>query len=424
MSEQREVPKGRLERVFRLAKLGADAGIGLVAGRSADVLAEQAARTLSNLRGLAAKVGQMASTLEGVLPETWEAPVSAALSQLRDSTTTSPLDQIVAVIEQELGATVSSLFAEFDPIPIASASIGQVHRARLEDGQKVAVKVQHPGIEQAIGHDLLNVRLLERLAGSIAPKGANVDEVFTEVSTRLREELDYRIEAKHVQAFAALHQNEAHAVVPNVVPERSTKRVITTMLFEGAKLDDILPYASTVERQGYAETLFRFEFRSILVAGMFNADPHSGNFLFGPSPQVAFLDFGCVQTLTEQRRMLIRAVHHAAISRDERQFAQSVCELLETNGGRYEQFMVDFTRRAFEPIFASPFHVTSEYLRGLVNFVRDAKMTLLRQRGPISAFPPELALMNRLQFGFYSLLSKLDVQVDYSALEQEILAAT
>lgn len=421
MTEDRQVPKGRFERVVQLAKLGAGTGIGLVAGKGAQAIAEQAAHTLSNLRGLAAKVGQMASTVEGILPESWEQPVAAALAQLRDSTAHSPFEQIEAVLEEELGAPISQLFLDFDVSPLASASIGQVHRATLLDGRVVAVKVQHPGIEQAIGNDLSNVRLMERLVGTIAPKGANVDEVFDEVSTRLREELDYRIEANHQRRFFDLHRGTPSVVVPEVIAERSSKRVLTTMLYRGEKLENMLLVATATDRHDYASTLFRFVFRSILISGQFNADPHPGNFLFGPPPQVCFLDFGCVQVLSERRRLLARAVHKAALDRDEAKFARAVCELLESNGGRFEQFMVAFTRRAFEPLFASPFHMTPDYLRGLVQWVRDSKVALLRERGPLSAFPPELALMNRLQFGFYSLLSRLDVEVDYAAIDRAIL---
>lgn len=421
MTDERQVPKGRFERVVQLAKLGAGTGLGLVAGKGAQVVAEQAAHTLGNLRGLAAKVGQMASTVEGILPESWETPVASALAQLRDKTTNSPLRQIEAVIESEFGADVHRLFASFDPVPIASASIGQVHRATLTDGRVVAVKVQHPGIEQAITSDLSNVRLMERLVGTLAPKGANVDEVFEEVSQRLREELDYRIEARHQRDFIALHRNSTGVVIPEVIDDRSGKRVLTTLLFQGKKLEETLSGASATERHDYASTLFRFVFRSILISGRFNADPHPGNFLFGPSPQVCFLDFGCVQVLPTRRRLLARAVHEAALDRDEPRFAEAVCALLETRGGRFERFAVDFTRRAFEPLFASPFHMKPEYLRGLIQWVRDSKLALLRERGPLSAFPPELALMNRLQFGFYSLLSRFDIPVDYAAIDRAIL---
>lgn len=423
MSASRILPKGRLERVAKLAKMGAGAGFGLVTGKSTEALAEQAALTLSSLRGLAAKVGQMASSVEGLLPEAMEAPFMAALSQLRDQTQNSAFADIASVIETELGAKLSDLFTEFDVKALASASIGQVHRGILPDGREVAVKVQHPGIEQAIGNDLANVRLIERLVGSLAPKGLNPDEVFDEVATRLREELDYRLEANHQRYFAQLHRADPLVVIPEVVESHSARRVMTSTLFKGRKFDDVLRDATVLERQGYASTLWRFVFRSILIGGRFNADPHPGNYLFERAPTVGFLDFGCVQRLSSKRRLCACAVHRAALERDEVAFNHAVCQLLETKGGPIEAFFLAFTRKAFEPLFASPFRITSSYLRGLVAFASDAKVGLLRERKKASAFPPELALMNRLQFGFYSLLSKLDVTVDFAAIELELLAS-
>jgi predicted unusual protein kinase regulating ubiquinone biosynthesis (AarF/ABC1/UbiB family) len=428
MSSRRTLPQGRLERIAQLARIGAGTGIGLVTGKGTDKLAEQATVVLASLRGLAAKVGQMASSVEGLLPESVEAPVASALARLRDHTETSPYADIRAVIEAELHETLTTLFREFDVVPVASASIGQVHRAVLLDGRTVAVKVQHPGIERAFENDLSNVRLLERLAGTLVPKGFDADRVFDEVCARLREELDYRIEAEHQARFGLLHQHTAGVVIPTVVRSHSARRVLTTTMVEGRTLEDVLRDATVPERRGYATTLWHFVFRSILVGGEFNADPHPGNYLFKTAPEVAFLDFGCVQRLTEPRRQAIRRVHQAAVLRDEVEFSNTVRSLLATRGGTFESFALGFTRHAFEPIFASPYRITPAYLRRFFAYVRDAKGALLRARsrarasGTIPAFPPELALLNRLQFGFYSLLARLDIELDYAAIQREILA--
>jgi predicted unusual protein kinase regulating ubiquinone biosynthesis (AarF/ABC1/UbiB family) len=417
----RKVPKGRLERAARLARMGAGAGLGWLTGKSTEALAEQAALTLSSLRGLAAKVGQMASSVEGVLPESIEGPFVAALSQLRDQTQTSAPSEVTAVVEAELGRPIDESFAVFDVTPIASASIGQVHRAVLFDGREVAVKVQHPGIEQAIGNDLSNVRILERLVGTVVPHGLEPERIFEEVAMRLRDELDYRLEAESLSAFSSLHEGDPHVRIPAVVPSHSARRVLTTEFVRGKKLEQVLADASEDERQQYAETLWRFVFRSVLVGGRFNADPHPGNFLFAESPRIHFLDFGCVQQLSERRRLAARRVHLAAVDRDAAAFSLGVRDLLDSRSGAYEDFSLEFTRRAFEPLFASPFRITSAYLKGLVAFAGEAKVKLLTDRRSAFSFPPELALMNRLQFGFYSLLSKLDVSVDYARIERSLL---
>jgi predicted unusual protein kinase regulating ubiquinone biosynthesis (AarF/ABC1/UbiB family) len=421
MPGRRTLPKGRLERVAQMARIGVGTGIGLATGRSTAKLAEQATSVLSNMRGLAAKVGQMASSFEGLLPESVEAPFANALARLRDHTETSPYTAIVGVIEGQLGAPISKLFREFEATPIASASIGQVHRAVLADGRSVAVKVQHPGIERAIESDLSNARLVERIAGAMVPRGFDVDRVFDEVATRFREELDYRLEAEHQARFARFHQGTAHAVIPGVVASHCAERVITTELVEGSTLEEVLRRASADERRGYASTLWRFVHRSILVAGEFNADPHPGNYLFGNPPNVAFLDFGCVQRLSSHRLKAARAAHRAAIARDETGFAAAVRELLATKGGFFESFALGFARQAFDPLFDSPCRITPQYLRRMLAYGRDAKLDLLRSRDSVIAFPPELALMNRMLFGFYSLLARLDVELDFAAIQREIL---
>lgn len=422
MSARQALPKGRLERVAKLARIGAGTGLGIVTGRSPEKLAEQATIVLSSMRGLAAKVGQMASTVEGILPESIEQQFSGALARLRDHTETSPYAEVVAIVESELERSLSESFREFEPTPIASASIGQVHRAVLHDGRVVAVKVQHPGIERAVENDLLNARLIERLAGTLVPKGFDVDRVFDEVSARLREELDYRIEAEHQMRFVRIHHKESDVIIPSVIRSHSTRRVLTTEFFAGRTLEEAIEASSLEQRQAYATTLWRFVFRSILVGGDFNADPHPGNYLFAEVPRIVFLDFGCVQRLSARRRQTARAVHEAAVARDEQAFADAVRQLLDTKAGPLETLMIGFTRLAFEPLFASPFRLNRAYLRSLFNYARQSKLEVLRNRAGAVPFPPELALLNRLQFGFYSLLARLDIELDYAALQREILA--
>jgi predicted unusual protein kinase regulating ubiquinone biosynthesis (AarF/ABC1/UbiB family) len=402
--------------------MGAATGFGIVTGKSRSQIAEHATDVLGSLRGMAAKVGQIASTVEGMLPESLNAPFSNALARLRDQTETSAYSEVAAVIEAELNGTIPTLFRDFEVTPMASASIGQVHRATLHDGRTVAVKVQHPGIEKAMESDLSNARLVERLASNIVPKGFDTDHTFDDVVSRFREELDYRLEASHQTRFAQLHHDTPGVVIPAIIHSHSSRRVITSELVLGYKFEEILRDAPLAERMAYATTLWRFVFRSILVGGEFNADPHAGNYLFGTSPTIAFLDFGCVQRLSKPRHQAARALHQAAVERDEVAFAKGVRSLLSTRGGTFESFAIGFTRRAFTPIFDSPYRITPDYLRSLISFANDSKLDLLRDRHHATPYPAELALLNRLQIGFYSLLAKLDVELDYAALQREILA--
>ena len=154
-------------RFVRLAGLGARTSASLLFGKSGESAAERAAEVLGTLRGVAAKVGQMASYVDGIVPEGQREAYELALRRLRDQAPTTTPAEIRALVELELGAPISQLFRDWEDEPVASASIGQVHRARLADGRVVAVKVQHSGIAQAVESDLENVGMLESVIGTV-----------------------------------------------------------------------------------------------------------------------------------------------------------------------------------------------------------------------------------------------------------------
>ena len=421
MSSDGSLPTGRLGRVVRLAGVGARAGAGLLLSKG-DGAAEYAADVLGTLRGLAAKVGQTLSYVDGIVPEEQRETYERALGKLRDATVRSAPEAVRRVVEEELGAPVEQLFRSFDEQPFASASIGQVHRALLLDGRAVAVKVQHPGIASAIESDLQNAGVIEGLVTTLGPKGMNAKAAYDEVAARFREELDYELEAKRQSQFSELHAGDPTIRIPAVIRERSRRRVLTTELVEGLPFDAATA-GTEGERRAWAETLWRFVFKGNLVGAMFNADPHPGNYLFGPDGRVTFLDFGCVQPISDDRLPTARAMHLAALVRDERAFADAAAVLLGTHGGEYGTRAVAYSRRCFEPMFGSPFHVTREYTTSLVNDVRALKRSFWAKDKSFVMLPPSMLLLNRLQFGFYSVLARLDVRVDYAAVERDFLHA-
>ncbi|HTA94032.1 MAG TPA: AarF/UbiB family protein, partial [Polyangiaceae bacterium] len=227
MADDRKIPEGRVGRFVRLAGLGARTGASLLLSKGADSAAERAADVLGTLRGVAAKVGQMASYVDGVVPEGQRDAYEAALRKLREQAPTSSIAEIRAQVERELGAPIDELFCDWEDEPVASASIGQVHRARLADGRVVAVKVQHSGIAKAVESDLENVGMLESLVGTFVPKGVNSRGVLEEVKTRFREELDYRLEAERQTRFAQIFRGDPQIRIPAIIPERSSLRVLT-----------------------------------------------------------------------------------------------------------------------------------------------------------------------------------------------------
>lgn len=421
MKEPRTIPKGRLSRLTRLATLGAQTGVNLLTSKDGSSAALKAAEVLGNLRGLAAKVGQMASYIDGAVPDAYRSAYETALVSLRAATQTSPPDAIRTAVERELGGKIEELFAVWEHEPFASASIGQVHRARLDDGRWVAVKVQHPGIEQAVESDLRNAGLIQAMAGTVLPRAVDTKRLFNDIRARFREELDYKREAENQRTFSRIHTGDVQILIPQVVSERSSRRVLTTELVAGATLEDAAK-STEEQRISYASTLWRFEFKGLLLHGIFNADPHPGNFLFQSGNRIAFLDFGCVQPMEERLRLAANVLHAAAVRRNESDFYSAVTQMLSTRGGSYERAISAYVRRCFQPIFDSPFRITSDYVKEVVLGIRALKSELFAKDKSFVMPPRGLAFMNRLQFGFYSVLARLNVAVDYAEIERKILA--
>lgn len=418
MSDERSVPKGKLSRFAMLASVGARTGMSLLTKGSAQVAAERTAEVLGQMRGLAAKVGQIASYVDGVIPESNREVYEAALGKLRDHAMVSSFDAVKRTVEADLGAPIVELFSTFEESPFASASIGQVHRATLRDGREVAVKVQHEGVDVAVESDLANAGVLEPIANLAAGRKVDAKRVFEEMRTRLREELDYPLEAERQAQFRRIHAGDPTIRVPEVFADRSGKRVITSEFVAGRTLAQVAS-APEEDRRAFAETMWRFVFKGNLVGGMFNADPHPGNYIFGEGGVVHFIDFGCVEPIVGERQAHARGLHAAAVRKDEEAFASFAKLLLVTQPGQWEDMAVAYSRRCFEPIFESPFRITRAYAASLVHGLKEmgkaARSLPKNEHVPV---PKGMVFMNRLQFGFYSVLARLDVEVDYAAVER------
>ncbi len=417
----RRVPEGRLGRLARLAAAGARSGAGLVLSKRSEGAAESTAQILGTLRGLATKIGQMASYVDGVIPEEHREAYERAMKKLRAAAPTSSAKEIAALVEAELKAPIDELFAEFEREPFASASIGQVHKARLLDGREVAVKVQHPGITKALESDLANAGIVEQMAAVMGARRFNSKAMLEVMRARFREELDYTLEAERQIAFAKLHADHSLIRIPGVIAERSTKRVLCSEFVHGASFEEACA-APEAERRAWARTLWRFVFKGNLVGGMFNRDPHPGNYFFHDGGAVTFIDFGCVQPLEDWHRQGAVDLHLAAMARDEDLFRKSCAKFLGTKGGTFEKELIAFVRACFTPLFASPFHITRKFASGLVEQFKQTGVKLRKVKDEeVAPVPADFFFMNRLQFGFYSVLARLDVEVDYGAVERGFL---
>jgi predicted unusual protein kinase regulating ubiquinone biosynthesis (AarF/ABC1/UbiB family) len=299
----------RNQRRAELARVGGRAGADFALHRARRVFAgahrhaeldeqfqlrtaTQVAEALGNMKGAFMKLGQMASYLDVGLPD----HVREALAGLQQDAPPMSADLAAGVIEAELGAPPDRAFLEWDPVPIASASIGQVHRAITRDEQAVAVKVQYPGVDDAIRADMDSAGAIFGAMGLALPS-FEPGPLVEEIRARVVEELDYAREARNTALFAEFFRGHPHIHVPDVVPALSSARVLTTELAEGVRFDELLTWDQD-ERDLAAETIYRFVFRSLYRLAAFNGDPHPGNYLFRPGGHVTFLDFGLVKHFT------------------------------------------------------------------------------------------------------------------------------
>ncbi len=288
------VQRAGLEQVFAEEAAGESA-----AARAADrAEAQELASDLEALGPTFNKLGQLLSTRPDLLPE----PYIAALERLQDQVEPFPGAEAERIVEEELGARVSRLFLEFDPVPEAAASLGQVHRAVLRDGRRVAVKVQRPGIRETVRQDL---EALSEIAGvlqehSDTARRYDLVGLLEQFRLALVRELDYRLEAANLERLAnELAEIEA-IVVPRPLEDLTTSRVLTMQWVDGRKITELSGVVRTeVDGHALAEELFRAYMKQILVDGFFHADPHPGNVMLTRDHRLALIDVGMVAQLSE-----------------------------------------------------------------------------------------------------------------------------
>src|SRR5688572_6766055 len=238
--------------------------------------AEDVANVLGGMKGAIMKAGQMLSFIaDGLPPE-----AQAALATLQADVPPMAPSLAEQVVRSELGQGPEQLFLEWDPVPVAAASIGQVHRAVMPDGRVVAVKVQYPGVDTAIKSDLDNAELLYGMFASFALKNLDVKALVDELRARMADELDYRLEAACQAEFADRYDGHPFIHVPRVVSERSARRVLTSEWVGGKRFQEFVDGATQEEKDRAGEVIMRFTQGAIHRHGVFNGDPHPGNYRF------------------------------------------------------------------------------------------------------------------------------------------------
>jgi predicted unusual protein kinase regulating ubiquinone biosynthesis (AarF/ABC1/UbiB family) len=314
--EKDSIPTGRIRRTAKVAGLAGGQTARNYATRAANLTrgeqarrdaamrrqaeaAEQILEVLGNMKGAAMKVGQVASFIDtGAFPEEFQARIQEKLAELRDSAPRVSFKDMRKVIESELDEPLDEAFAEFEQEALAAASIGQVYRARLHDGREVAVKVQYPGVAQAVRSDLQNLGLLMRVAKKIAP-GMDAKAMTAEMRERLSDELDYEQEAQAQRAFARAWRGHPFVVVPDVVTSLSREKVLVTEWVDGIGFEEVRTLPDE-ERNRFGEIVYRFFLGSLYRNAHFSGDPHPGNFKLLADGRVAFLDFGMTKRISRE----------------------------------------------------------------------------------------------------------------------------
>jgi predicted unusual protein kinase regulating ubiquinone biosynthesis (AarF/ABC1/UbiB family) len=381
--------------------------------------AEQVAEVLGNMKGAVMKLGQMASYLDQGLPD----PVRATLAELQQNAPPMAAELAAEVIERELGAPPSVAFSEWEAEPIASASIGQVHRAVTLDGKPVAVKVQYPGVDDAIRSDLDNSDLLFGAIGMLFP-GLDPKPIVAELRERLLEELDYVNEARNQSLFARHYEGHPFISVPGVHLGLSSKRVLTTDLAQGATFAEVETW-SEGERNLAAETIYRFVFGGLYRIGVFNGDPHPGNYLFAPGGRVTFLDYGLCKVFTaDEVTMFERLIRAMVLDHDMEQFTRLVQDFGLLDTARFDEAAVsDYFSYFYELVLDdAEVTITPEYAsEGIRRFfdVTGPHGDILRAAN----LPPTFVIIQRINLGLTAVLAQLGATANWRRIGEEIWPA-
>ena len=295
-------------------------------------IGREVASTLGEMKGAVMKVGQVASQMKDILPE----EISEALAVLQKSSAPMPFSVIRRQIRKELGGEPEELFHRFDEEPFASASIGQVHRAQLHDGREVVIKVQYPAVRESVHSDMKQLRRILRLGGLLKVDEPTLDAIFEEIRQQLDEELDYEQEAEHVRLFHEFHRNDPYLIIPRVIDELSTDKVLTLTYEEGDDLDTLHtdPAYDQELRNHFGRLIFNTIGRQIFELGVVHCDPHPGNFAYRRDGSLVIYDFGAVKRIPKEDLAIFRRTMRAALTGDYRELENALRELgIRKEGG-------------------------------------------------------------------------------------------
>jgi predicted unusual protein kinase regulating ubiquinone biosynthesis (AarF/ABC1/UbiB family) len=444
--EDKSIPTGRIRRTAKVAGLAGGQTARNYATKAANLTrgeekrreaamrrqaeaAEQILEVLGNMKGAAMKVGQVASYIDtGAFPPEAQERIQAKLAELRDSAPRVPFEDMRKVIESELDERIEDVFAEFDEEAVAAASIGQVYRARLSEdagrhaGLEVAVKVQYPGVAEAVRSDLQNLGLLLRVLKRLAP-GMDAKAVSAEIKERLSDELDYEQEAQAQRAIARQWRGHPFVVIPDVITSLSRERVLVTEWVEGRSFDAVQELDAE-QRDRFGEIVFRFFSGSLYRNGFFSGDPHPGNYRLMDDGRVAFLDFGMTKHVSrehlDQEVVALRAVRDGDPATLHKAMAEMGYFDVDAAEIPQDRFFEHFQALTHWYVGGGELTVTRDLVAQVVIDMGDPRSEYwdMAKHGTL---PPDALLARRMEMLVLGVLGQLEATADWSAISAEWL---
>ncbi|MBJ8338327.1 AarF/ABC1/UbiB kinase family protein [Antrihabitans sp. YC3-6] len=373
--------------------------------------ADQLFKVLGELKGGAMKFGQALSVMEAAIPDEYAEPYREALTKLQAAAPPLPAKSVHRVLDQQLGTKWRERFVSFDDTPTASASIGQVHRAVWADGRDVAVKVQYPGADEALRADLKTLSRFASMMASMMP-GTDVKPVLAELTERMEEELDYRIEASNQRAFAKEFDGDSDFAIPKVVA--SAPKVVVTEWMTATPLSTIISKGTVEQRNRAGELFALFAFSSPTRVGLLHCDPHPGNFMLRDDGRLGVIDFGACAPLPKGLPFALGRMVRLA---SEERFDELTQLLYDNNfvipGRKVTDREIDEYLRPFtDPIKTESFHFTRSWLQKVAGTAADFNGSQFKTARSLN-LPPEYLMIFRVLLGGVGIGAQLDAEAPY-----------
>ena len=429
-----DIRRGRAARNVKLASLpvgmAGRAALGFgkrLTGKSRDEVnaelmdkaAQQLFTVLGELKGGAMKVGQALSVMEAAIPEQYGKPYREALTKLQKDAPPLPAAKVHRVLDAQLGTKWRERFASFDDEPIASASIGQVHKAVWADGRDVAVKIQYPGADEALRADLKTMQRMVSVLKQLSP-GADVEGIVDELIERTEMELDYRLEADNQRAFAKAYRDHPHFVVPAVVA--SAPKVVIAEWIDGIPMSVIIREGTQEQRDLMGTRLFELTYDAPRRLEMMHGDAHPGNFMLMANGKMGVIDFGAVAPLPGGIPVELGLSVRYALAKD----YDRLLPTLEKIGfiQRGEQVSADdvdgMLRQYVEPLEVEVFHYTRKWLQKIASVSMDRSVQQIKTVRQMDV-PARLAIPMRVIASNVAISCQLDAHVPAKALATELI---